>query len=84
MACAVAANGLIVAAMMTLAAIARGMWLELTGRVRHPSEEIRTNMRVAEDALYLAGRLKKESPEYNTRVLLEAARLLGATTNADT
>ncbi len=64
--------------MTALVEIARGFWVELFHGYVHPTDEVKTNIRLVEEAIYLAKRLQKESPEYNERVLIEAARLLGS------
>jgi hypothetical protein len=45
-------------------------------RPEHPSPEVEFRIQVSEEALHLAGRLKKERPEFNLAVLVETARLL--------
>ncbi len=67
--------------MNTLTHIAKGMWQELTQAREFPTAAVRENLLVAEDALYMANRVKKENPDYAKQVLLETARLLDITLN---
>lgn len=62
---------------MELMRIWREFWRALKGvRPPFPAAGVRFNLAVTEEALYLAGRLKKESPGFNAAVLAETARLL--------
>ena len=62
---------------MTLGEFFRAYWSLLKGeRKPYPSEQVQFNLSVAEEAQYVANRLKHEAPAYNQAVLAEAARLL--------
>lgn len=62
--------------MTTLVAVAKEFWTELTNGHTFPSEAVKKNLLIMDDAVYMANRLKKMNPDHNRQVLLATAALL--------
>jgi hypothetical protein len=62
--------------MTTLVAAAKELWVELTNGHEFPTEAVKRNLLIMDDAVYMANRLKKMNPDHNRQVLLATAALL--------